>query len=76
MLAIPNSSTVYPQFSSMARDFLDVSGTGVPVERMFSNGADVCSPKRLSISASAIQEAMCLRDWLSQKDDKEKVYQG
>lgn len=31
----------YPQLSSMARDFLAVSGTEVQVERMFSSGADV-----------------------------------
>lgn len=48
----------------MAKDFLAVSATGVPVERLFSTGTNVVTPNRGSLSSESIRETMCLREWL------------
>ncbi|CAG7689775.1 unnamed protein product, partial [Allacma fusca] len=39
----------FPLLASMARDFLAVSGTGVPIERAFSFASDLIQPKQMSI---------------------------
>ncbi|KAJ6648282.1 putative AC transposase [Pseudolycoriella hygida] len=58
----------YPCLSKMARDFLPAAGTGVPVERFFSSGVDVVSPKQQSMSAQTIQMRICLKAWLKEKN--------
>jgi hypothetical protein len=40
-----------------------VSGTGVPVERLFSTGTDFLSQKRQSADATTIQECLSLKAW-------------
>lgn len=52
----------------MARDFLPASGTGVPVERLFSSGGDVVSPRQQSMTAETIQMRVCLKAWLKNKN--------
>lgn len=52
----------------MARDFLPAAGTGVPVERLFSSGGDVISPKQQSMAAETIQMRICLKAWLKEKN--------
>ncbi len=52
----------------MARDFLPAAGTGVPVERLFSSGGDVVSPRQQSMSAQTIQMRVCLKAWLKNKN--------
>ncbi|CAG7714118.1 unnamed protein product, partial [Allacma fusca] len=47
--------SVYPQLSRMAKDFLGVAATGVPIECMFSMGTDLLSQKRLSMIAETIR---------------------
>jgi len=48
-------------------DFLSVSGTGVPVERLFSTGADLLTARRLSMSKEMIKICICLKGWLMSK---------
>lgn len=57
----------FPHLSRMARDFLPAAGTGVPVERMFSSGGDVVSPRQQSMAAQTIQMRICLKAWLKNK---------
>ena len=47
----------------MARDYLAIPSTSVPVERVFSGGTDLISKKRCSLSAESIQACMCLKSW-------------
>lgn len=47
----------------MARDFLAVPATGVPVERLFSTASDLLSCKRQCLSAKTIREFICLKNW-------------
>lgn len=52
-----------PLLSQMARDFLCIQSTSVPVERDNSAGADIITPTRCSIIAPTIRATMCLRSW-------------
>lgn len=53
----------------MAKDYLAASATGVPVERFFSGGTDIVTPKRGKLKAATIKEIMCLKYWLKIKDN-------
>jgi hypothetical protein len=55
----------------MARDFLAVSGTGVPIERFFSSGPDLLSPRRKSMKGATTRICMRLRPWLKSKNQEE-----
>ena len=55
--------TEYPHLATMARDYLAVSATSVPVERIFSEGADLISAKRCRLGTDTIRACMCLRSW-------------
>lgn len=55
---------VYPNLSRMAKDFLSASGTGVPVERFFSSGTDLVTPKRQRLNVETIRKTLCLKGWL------------
>lgn len=51
----------------MARDFLTAAGAGagaVPVERLFSSGSTLLTPKRQKMSPSTIQECICTKGWI------------
>lgn len=52
----------------MAKDFLPASGTGVPVERLFSSGPDVISHRQQSMKPETIQMRICLKAWLKSKN--------
>jgi hypothetical protein len=58
------NSLAYPRLSEMARDYLAVPATGAPVERVFSGGTDMVSPKRGCLAADTIQASLCLKSWL------------
>ncbi|CAG7674085.1 unnamed protein product, partial [Allacma fusca] len=45
----------FPAVATMARDFLSVSGTGVPTERTFSLATDLLGPKQMLTSAETIK---------------------
>jgi hypothetical protein len=47
----------------MARDYLAIPSTSVPVERVFSGGADLVTKKRCRLSSESIQACMCLKSW-------------
>lgn len=61
----------FPILAAMAKDFLAASGTGIPVERLFSAGPDILPAKRQGLTAESIQRLVCLRSWLKQGFDKE-----
>ena len=48
----------------MARDFLAVSGTGVPIEHTFSIGSDLLVPKRRRLKDETIRKSISLKCWL------------
>lgn len=58
---------MYPNLSRMARDYLAVSATGVPVEALFSTGTDLLDDNRLSMAAETVRACMCLKAWGKEK---------
>lgn len=58
----------YPVVAAMAKDFLSASGTGIPVERLFSSGPDILQPKRQCLMAESIQRLVCLKSWIKASD--------
>lgn len=54
--------------ATMAKDFLSASGTGIPVERLFSSGPDIIKPKRQCLSADSIKTLVCLKSWMKAKE--------
>lgn len=58
----------YPNLARMAKDFLSASGTGVPVERLFSSGPDVISKKQQALKPETIKMRICLKAWLKNKN--------
>lgn len=53
----------YPNLSKMAKDYLSIFGTGVPVERLFSSATDTLTHRRYSLKPSTINECLCLKSW-------------
>ncbi|CAL8130002.1 unnamed protein product [Orchesella dallaii] len=49
----------------MARDYLAVGGSGVPVESFFSTGTDVLTENRQNLSADHIKMLMLMKCWPS-----------
>ncbi|CAB4424046.1 unnamed protein product [Rhizophagus irregularis] len=45
----------YPRLAAIARDYLAIPGTSVPVERIFSGGADLITKKRSSLGIETIR---------------------
>ena len=44
------------------------TATSVPVERVFSGGADLIAPKRCSLGGDVIRACMCLKSWWNIKN--------
>jgi hAT family C-terminal dimerisation region len=55
---------IYPCLAAMARDYLAIPATSVPVECVFSGGTDLVQSKRGALSEDTIQTCMCLKSWL------------
>jgi hAT family protein len=55
---------VYPCLATMARDYLAIPATSVPVECIFSGGTDLVPPKCGSLSEDSIQTCLRLKSWL------------
>lgn len=53
----------YPHLAKMAKDYLAIPASSVPVERIFSGGTDLITPTRCSLSADTIRYCMCLKYW-------------
>ncbi|EXX62244.1 ribonuclease H-like domain-containing protein [Rhizophagus irregularis DAOM 181602=DAOM 197198] len=53
----------YPHLAVMARDYLTIPVTSVPVKRAFSGRIDLVTQKRCSLSAETIRAYMCLKSW-------------
>lgn len=62
---------VYPNLSKMAKDFLCVSGTGVPIERFFSYGPLLLAPNRRRLSKDTVKKCLCLKGWLKSESQEE-----
>lgn len=58
-----SQATEFPGLSRMARDYLSVQSGSVAVERDFSGGADLVTPKRCSLHSKTIQACMCMKSW-------------
>ncbi|GBC26953.2 zinc finger BED domain-containing protein RICESLEEPER 2-like [Rhizophagus irregularis DAOM 181602=DAOM 197198] len=58
----------FPNLSKMARDFLAIPGTSVPVERVFSGGTDLITQSRCSLDPETIRKLMCLKAWIKYKN--------
>jgi hAT family C-terminal dimerisation region len=54
----------YPCLARIAREYLAISATSVPSERVFSGGADLITDKRGSLNEDTIRACMCLKSWL------------
>lgn len=61
----------YPVLSTMAKDFLSASGTGIPVERLFSSAPDILQAKRQCLTAESIRKLVCLKSWMKNGFQKE-----
>ena len=48
----------------MARDFLAIPATSVPVEQILSQAGDLITKKRNRLLPKSIKEIMCLNSWL------------
>ena len=53
----------YPHLARMARDYLAIPASSVPVERIFSGGTDLITPTRSRLSEDTIKYCMCLKSW-------------
>ncbi|GES73509.1 zinc finger BED domain-containing protein RICESLEEPER 2-like [Rhizophagus clarus] len=58
----------FPNLFKMAKDFLAIPGTSVPVERIFSGGTDLITQRRCSLNPEIIRKSMCLKAWLKYKN--------
>ena len=55
----------------MAKDFLPISATGVPIERFFSGGSDLLTPKRRLMKDDTVRICMYLKAWLKSRNKEE-----
>ena len=53
----------YLTVAKMARDYLGIPATSVPVERAFSGRGGVISKNRWSLHEDTIRACMCLKTW-------------
>ncbi len=47
----------------MARDYLAISATSVPIECIFSQASDLITKKRNRLLPETIRQIMCLNSW-------------
>lgn len=61
--------TRWPNLSRMAKDYLAIPASSVPVENIFSTGRDLISIKRGTLSHDMITACMCLKNWWKSHDN-------
>jgi hypothetical protein len=47
----------------IARDYLAIPAMSVPLEQVFSNGANILTKKSNKLSLQTLWYLLCLRDW-------------
>ena len=47
----------------MARDYLAIPATSVPIEQVFSQAGNLITKKRNRLGQQTIKEIMCLNSW-------------
>ena len=53
----------YPKLWKAARDILPGQTSSASIERVFSTGRDLCTPKRSHLKAETIRACMLLYSW-------------
>lgn len=56
--------TQFPRLACMARDYLAISATSVPSERLFSAGGNMVQDNRSRLVPKTIRMVQCLRSWM------------
>lgn len=54
----------YPTIAKMAKDYLSIPATSVPVERVFSESGSVLTPKRCNLSKEKVNALVCIKLWM------------
>ena len=62
-----NHQSIYPNLSRMARDFLSIQATSVPVERLFSRSSLLIRKHRNRLKKDIARELLCINDWTTRK---------
>jgi hypothetical protein len=55
----------YPTLAKMAQNYLSISATSTPVERLFSESGNLITPERNRLRSDIIRAIMCLKSWLT-----------
>ena len=56
----------YPVHMHMAHDFLTIPGAMVSVDQLFSRSQHLCTDQQLSLKATTLTQAMCMKEWLQE----------
>ena len=59
-----NHSQLYVNLSKMARDFLCIMPSSVPVERLFSEASAIVTNDRCSLKYKSIRSLICTNSWM------------
>ena len=62
-----NHQLIYPNLSRMARDFLSIQATSVPVERLFARSSLIIRIHRNGLKKDITIELLCINDWTTRK---------
>jgi hypothetical protein len=60
----PRIKHTYPRLSRMARDLFTIPAMSDEPERVFSSCGNMVTTQREDLSAEAIEEAQCIKNWM------------